>query len=120
MFVDDKILRSMVMDTPWFPGVPLQTNEVYSHAGGIHAFKTIEQAKNEYGWWGFGKRRVVLGSISMWGEVIEHTGGYRAEYAAVRSINKVLGSDLLSRCLFWRPSEKETLRKKYGVNALND
>jgi hypothetical protein len=37
------------------------------------------------------KSPVVIGSVAMWGEVIEHQHGWRSEYAAVRSIIKITG-----------------------------
>ena len=33
----------------------------------------------------------VIGSVAMWGEVIEHENGWRSEYAAVRSLTKITG-----------------------------
>jgi hypothetical protein len=33
----------------------------------------------------------IIGSVAMWGEVIEHRHGWRSEYAAVRSLIKITG-----------------------------
>ena len=35
----------------------------------------------------------VIGSVAMWGEVIEHEHGWRSEYAAVRSIINITGNN---------------------------
>jgi hypothetical protein len=43
-------------------------------------------------WW-----PTVIGSVALWGEVIEHEHGWRSEYAAVRSIIKITGD-----IPFWR------------------
>jgi hypothetical protein len=37
-------------------------------------------------WW-----PTVIGSVALWGEVIEHEHGWRSEYAAVRSLIKIIG-----------------------------
>ncbi|MGB9413388.1 MAG: hypothetical protein WCB26_19560 [Pseudolabrys sp.] len=34
----------------------------------------------------------VIGSVAMWGEVIEHEHGWRSEFAAVRSIIDITGN----------------------------
>ena len=34
----------------------------------------------------------VIGSVAMWGEVIEHENGWRSEFAAVRSIIDITGN----------------------------
>jgi hypothetical protein len=57
----------------------------------VHAFKDREQAEHQASehicdW------IVVVGSVTMWGEVIEHQHGWRSEYAAVWSITKIKGN----------------------------
>jgi hypothetical protein len=47
---------------------------------------------------------VAIGTIKMWGEVVEHEKGYRAQYAKLRSIDQVLG-----------PVDIHELRRKYNV-----
>ena len=55
---------------------------------GYHAFKERERAECEAStYWS----STVVGSVVMWGEVIEHQFGWRSEYAAVRSIIKITG-----------------------------
>ena len=50
----------------------------------------------------------VIGSVAMWGEVIEHENGWRSEYAAVRSITEITGGrDFSSKRLL------RELREKY-------
>jgi hypothetical protein len=47
---------------------------------------------------------VAIGTIKMWGEVVEHEKGYRAQYAKMQSIDQVLG-----------PVDIHELRRKYNV-----
>ena len=46
----------------------------------------------------------VTGTIKMWGDVVEHETGYRAEYAKLQSLDEIYGSD-------W--GHLESLRRKY-------
>jgi hypothetical protein len=58
-------------------------------------------------WW-----PLVIGSVAMWGEVIEHQYGWRSEYAGVRSLIKVAGL-----VPFWRKYEVLLeLRERYGCS----
>jgi hypothetical protein len=80
----DGLLRSMYADFTWLPRAIEQAHKVDEHWGtGLHAFKTLERARNEYRW------ADVYGEVALWGDVIEHEHGYRAEFAAVRKIIKV-------------------------------
>jgi hypothetical protein len=49
----------------------------------------------------------VAGTIKMWGDVVEHEFGYRAEYAKLNSIDNIYGT-----------GEMIPLRERYGVGAL--
>ena len=66
----------------WEPGVPLRAR--CAHAGGVHRSPSWTctcgiyaskrpDGRRPYGW--------VAGEIAMWGRVIEHASGYRAEFA---------------------------------------
>ena len=75
---------------------------------GYHAFKDREQAEREascHGWY-----LAVIGSVAMWGEIIEHQYGWRSEYAAVRSITRIIGDRDFSS----RQQLLLELREKYG------
>ena len=80
------LLHSVIVPYTWYPGVFERSNGGYNP--GYHAFRDKEQAEREalmYGaWW-----PAVIGSVAMWGEVIEHEHGWRSEYAAVRSLIKI-------------------------------
>jgi hypothetical protein len=100
------LLHSVIVPYTWYPGVFERSNGGYNP--GYHAFRDKEQAEREAlmygGWW-----PAVIGSVAMWGEVIEHEHGWRSEYAAVRSIIKITGD-----IPFWRKRwSLLELREKY-------
>ena len=86
------LLHSVIVPYTWHPGVFERSS---SKQGGFknpgyHAYRDKEQAEREalmYGCW----LPAVIGSVAMWGEVIEHEHGWRSEYAAVRSLIKITG-----------------------------
>jgi hypothetical protein len=80
---------------------------------GYHAFRDKEQEEREASlhW-----EPIVIGSVAMWGEVIEHQYGWRSEYAAVRSIIKITGD-----IRFWRKHWLLLeLREKYGCAVVTE
>ena len=58
----------------------------------------------------------VIGSVAMWGEVIEHQRGWRSEYAAVQSITKINGNVSFRS----KHSLLLELREKYGCAVVTD
>jgi hypothetical protein len=56
----------------------------------------------------------IIGSVAMWGEVIEHQYGWRSEYAAVRSITQIRGDRDFSS----KQQLLLELREKYGCAVL--
>ncbi|MGB7674500.1 MAG: hypothetical protein WBM31_26020 [Pseudolabrys sp.] len=58
----------------------------------------------------------VIGSVAMWGEVIEHENGWRSEFAAVRSIIDITG-DISFGSKNWLLLE---LREKYRCAELSE
>ena len=85
----------------WRPGVFERSSSKqceFRHLGyyrtrdnlGYHAFREKEQAKRE-AFFQACSSPCVIGSVAMWGEVIEHKRGWRSEYAAVRSITEIAG-----------------------------
>lgn len=51
----------------------------------------------------------AIGTVALWGEVIEHERGYRAEFARIASIDSIRGKT--------EPSLLAELRERYGVAA---
>jgi hypothetical protein len=117
------LLDSVFVIYTWRPGVFERSSckhRGYDKLGcyenfGYHAFKDKEQAEREASmythWW-----PCVIGSVAMWGEVIEHEHGWRSEYAAVRTIIKISG-DIGSWC---KQRSLLDLGKKYGCSVVTD
>lgn len=80
---------------------------------GVHAFKRQQDAISllDPKVWG---DRIVIGSVEMWGEIVEHEAGFRAEYAAVASLERFLKRPRRSRFDFSLPCLKR-LRVAYGL-----
>ena len=86
------LLLSVIAPHTWHPGVFERSSSKYCghYNRGYHAFKDKEQveyASSMRNYW----RPCVIGSIAMWGEIIEHEHGWRSEYAAVWSITEIVG-----------------------------
>jgi hypothetical protein len=106
-------LHSTIVAYTWRPGVIERSVAMEDGCCnfGYHAFRDKEQAEREAAahW-----SPTVIGSVAMWGEVIEHQYGWRSEYAAVRSIAKIKGE-----FGFWsRQCLLRELREKYGCRAV--
>lgn len=96
----DGLLHSCIYaDFIWKPGETQEGNPSDGHAG-IYAYKSVLDLHN----YGSPDAMHVSGTIDMWGEVYEHTRGYRAQYAAIASIDDSPHYDA------------EALRKLYGLN----
>ena len=71
-------LESLVEDTHWFPHQALEAKggdlieEFYGP--GIHAYKSRPEDNGKWSWSMFGR-------VALWGKVIEHEYGYRAQFA---------------------------------------
>ena len=87
------LLHSVIVSYTWHPGVFERSSSKLRRFKnpGYHAFRDKEQAEREMSeytnWTPF-----VIGSVAMWGEVIEHENGWRSEFAAVRSIIDITGN----------------------------
>jgi hypothetical protein len=91
------LLYSVFASYTWRPGVFERS-----------AFRDKEQARGAAFLHACWSPRVI-GSVAMWGEVVEHQHGWRSEYAAVQSITEITGdiSLLSSQWLL------QDLREKY-------
>ena len=111
-------LHSVFVSYTWHPDVFERSS---SKQGGFknpgyHAFRDKEQAEREaastHAYW----TPSVIGSVAMWGEVIEHEHGWRSEYAAVRSITEITGDrDFSSKQRLLRE-----LREKYRCAVVTE
>jgi hypothetical protein len=92
-------LRSYTRPCEWIPGVPVEGDV---DTWGVFAYKTRNRLFEEP----ICNTPIIYGSVYLWGEIVEHKHGYRAQYASIRSVDQIIGpgDDLL-----------EFLRQKYGV-----
>lgn len=116
------LLRSMVMPTFWSPWQPLECphmkSENHVEPCGIYAWKdssaALYYARDATQWLYAGYvdlpviRRIAIGRVALWGDVVEHERGYRAEFAKPISIWSVINDDE-SLCF------TTALRDVYGV-----
>jgi hypothetical protein len=115
------LLRSMAVDTVWAPNEVMEGKPGDHNGMGVHAFKTASLALTEYG----ALPEIVVGTVLLWGDVIEHELGYRAQFGKVNSIDFLLGEKSESWVWSWwagwrrrqdEPSlELQRLRHRYGV-----
>lgn len=92
-------LLSPYRGTPWKPGETIEAADPTKTSGGIFAHKVREQVfEQENGW-------DVVGTVLLWGEVVEHENGYRGQYARV--------GQLLHFSSGMTPSFKEWLKAEF-------
>lgn len=102
-------LVSLCVDDVWLPGEPMTATDVNEdNTNGAHAFKTLTQAINYAG----PHEPFAVGRVKLWGQIIEHAFGYRAEFSKPIEI-------LLVR---WRKINGEMgtaaeIAKRYGIEA---
>jgi len=110
----DGLLHSMhITHYVWTPN-GIEKAELDNPYGGcgIHAYKTLERAKSEYG---VNSSGTVYGKVALWGEVIEHEWGYRAQYAKITQIIEIVKPSRTIWDGFWGLGAKRGLRAKYGI-----
>lgn len=112
-------LRSLTAKTIWFPGEPMEAAEVADHGAGkdgVHVFKERAGAVKELSLYldHVKGASYALGSVLLWGDVVEHERGYRAERAKIVSIDDVVWEGKPP----WAEETKKALaflRERYGV-----
>jgi hypothetical protein len=114
------LLHSVIIPYTWRPGVFERSScqkggGYYNYNPGYHAFRHQEQAEREAPMLAFSSL-AAIGSVALWGEVIEHQYGWRSEYAAVRSIIKITGD-----IIFWSKQRLLLdLRETYGCAVVTE
>lgn len=118
-------LRSLAHPLLWVPGEPVRGNpqEIVARAisrvagsnfaivreiwGGVYSYPTSGELSREIAYWSrWGSdigSALVCGTVKLWGEVVEHREGYRAEYAKVHSL----------RAVVWGEVDLAALRRRY-------
>ena len=107
-------LWSTAADRAWAPGEPMKAGENHLRDGlGVYAFKDMSRCIQEFGNEPFYNNGLAFGTVVLWGEIVEHQLGYRAEYAAIRSIEFV--RDVPHNK--WHSEMTDELRKLYKVEG---
>ena len=119
------LLLSMVWQHVWAPrNTESVGDDALDVSSGFYAFKTMDAALSEYRMYASCyDDTIVFGEVYMWGEVIEHERGYRAQYAKIKAITRVVepvdfiwGRLLrLGRYLMGYKSPIEQIRERYGL-----
>lgn len=75
-------------DIPWFPGEPMVAKEASSipvaQGHGIYALHSVRHSGLwDYLWLALRESwdRFVIGEVALWGKIVEHRRGYRAQFA---------------------------------------
>lgn len=135
--IENGLLRSVYQKDIWYPNQPLEGRELGDwDSRGIHAWKDSGSKEYHYyirrylnidkddfitnaiTWLSDANDKeylhpaMITGSVFLWGDVVEHERGYRAEYAKVRSLDWLyLNADMMGR----EQEVLDELRQKYGV-----
>lgn len=92
-YVRGGFLTSVYMDSVWSPDEPMHARQKVGDydQSGIHAWKRQTEAFGTYinvngnNMPGIG----IVGRVQLWGEVVEHEQGYRAEYGKALSLDYI-------------------------------
>jgi len=76
-------LVSIVRKIPWEYGRPMQGQASPYDESGVYAVKTHEAVEVS----SYGYHNYVVGQVALWGRVIEHEHGYRAQYGYPSSLD---------------------------------
>lgn len=99
----------------WHPAAVFSANEEVDDFGphGIHGFKSEDEIERYAS--AFPHEVVVFGRVRLWGDVIEHDRGYRAEFARIVGLDRI-------RCPADVPASSVSLaalRRLYNVEEPN-
>ncbi len=97
---DDRLHSVLMKDYVWHPDQPA-CGDVRRH--GIYSFRDVIRSNEEY-WYSVGRASLLFGQVKIWGEVVEHEGGYRSQFGKVVSLD------------YGDPELLDRFRKIYRVN----
>ena len=103
-------LESIVYPMLWHPAQPVQGKVGLGLPSGVHAWQTHAQCLEHKELYGSYSRDWLIGEVSLWGHVIKHEHGYRAEFAYPRRL-------IVPECLRERGDIVGDLRRTYGVEC---
>lgn len=75
------VLQSLTRDDPW-PGPVMHSDEVprRGNSSGLYFLDTASAAQQ------YGRNAEVTGAALLYGKIVEHRGGYRAQHALLRNL----------------------------------
>lgn len=101
------LLRSSYTDHIWQPGAIMKADRKIRDSDeeipdsirtGVHAWKSIFELADytttmlNY----FGSTSAIIGRVKLWGDVVEHERGYRAEFARIESLDDCVTAERVS------------------------
>ena len=98
---DDRLHSVLMQDYVWHPDQPA-SGDVRTH--GIYSFRDAIRSREEYPYSLRSKWLLLFGKVKVWGEIVEHEGGYRSEFGKI--VN------------YGEPVLLEKFRKIYRVNQV--
>ena len=100
---DDRLHSVYMRKYVWSPDEPA-CGDVRTH--GIYSFRQVIRSTEDYR---YDVHAVLLfGKVKIWGEVVEHEGGYRSQFGKIISLD------------YGAPELLEKFRKIYRVNLARD
>lgn len=98
----------------WQPGIIAQgRSDLFGQ--GIHAFKSV-LLMAQYGVNSLISKPIVTGTVELWGDVFEHERGYRAQYAAIKSIDDSPDYDADALRKLYLPIQKKNKKPRREKN----
>lgn len=73
----------------WVPGEPMAGKPGDHDVMGVNAFKEARRVIDDYGQPPRDDKPIFIGRIALWGEIVEHEDGYRAEFGLPKSLEHV-------------------------------
>lgn len=125
-WADGDLLRSIYRrDVEWLPDGPMYGDVTAGF--GVHAFKHVDDLlAYAYESLSYTCREctpayLITGKVALWGEIVEHEKGYRAEYAKIISISNQALVNSASFSPWHQPPELTALlvQLKYGVTDID-
>jgi hypothetical protein len=98
---DDRLHSVYMRDYVWHPDQPA-SGDVTTY--GIYSFRDVIRSNEDYGYVKLSDGPLLFGKIKIWGEVVEHEGGYRSQFGKIASLD------------YGDPELLDKFRKMYRVN----
>ncbi len=104
------VLESIMYPLIWHPAKPVAARVGFDLPSGVHAWQTRAQCLEHARSYGIYAREWIVGEVSLWGHVIKHERGFRAEHAYPRRL-------IVPDALRGYGDIAAGLRRTYGVES---